>query len=152
VTLTQPVVALIQRDPPHLEGFPPAEIAFQTVALRHGPSLARYDPRMSHRDAPESLAGLVPKVLEEVGLSEASLGMRLLRVWDEALGPELAPHCRPEGIRRGVIQARVADSAWMQRLQMEKPGILRGLRKALEEEEIDLRLRIGALEERPGGA
>jgi predicted nucleic acid-binding Zn ribbon protein len=107
---------------------------------------------MSHRDAPESLAGLVPKVLEEVGLSEASLGMRLLRVWDEALGPELAPHCRPEGIRRGVIQARVADSAWMQRLQMEKPGILRGLRKALEEEEIDLRLRIGTLEERPGGA
>ena len=95
----------------------------------------------------EGLDTLIPKVLEEVGLSTAARGVRLLRIWDDALGPELAPHCRPEGIRRGVVTASVRDSAWMQRLQMEKPGILERLRAALDsDEDLDLRLRIGPIE------
>ncbi len=91
---------------------------------------------------PESVAELLPRVLDEVGLGEASLGMQLLRVWDSVLGPELAAQCRPEGIRRGVVVALVRDSAWMQRLQMEKPRILEGLSSALDHD-LDLRLRIG---------
>jgi predicted nucleic acid-binding Zn ribbon protein len=90
-----------------------------------------------------STADLLPRVLEEVGLSEASTGARLLRAWDDALGAALAEHCRPDGIRRGVVQARARDSAWMQRLQMEKPRILAALREALGEDELDLRMRIG---------
>ncbi len=97
---------------------------------------------------PTAIAKLVPRVLEEVGLSEASAGMRLLRAWDEALGPELSPHCRPEGLRRSVVQAHVRDSAWMQRLQMERPRILANLREALPEaEDLDIRFRIGPLED-----
>ena len=97
---------------------------------------------------PTATADLISRVLEEVGLSEASAGMRLMRAWDDALGPELSPHCRPDGLRRGVIQARVRDSAWMQRLQMERPRILANLREALEDDEnLEIRFRIGAFED-----
>jgi predicted nucleic acid-binding Zn ribbon protein len=93
---------------------------------------------------PERVGALIGEVLEELGLDAASLGARVLEVWDDVLGPDLAPHCRPEGIRRGTLVARVPDSAWMQRLQLEKPRILSGLRARLGEPvATDLRLRIG---------
>ena len=97
---------------------------------------------------PTATADLVSRVLEEIGLSEASVGTRLMRAWNDALGPELSPHCRPEALRRGVIQARVRDSAWMQRLQMERPRILANLCEALpDEHELDIRFRIGAFDD-----
>ena len=99
------------------------------------------------RREPEAIGSLIPKLLEEIGLDEAGDGVRLLKIWDEALGPELAPHCRPEGIRRGVIRARVRDSSWMQRLQMEKPRVLAALRAELgDAANGDLRLRIGSVD------
>lgn len=101
---------------------------------------------MPRRDSePESLSALLPRVLGELGLSEASDGMRLAQAWQNALGPELAPHCRPESLRRGLVTARVRDSAWMQRLQMEKPRILSALREQLGSE-LELRFRIGPFE------
>jgi predicted nucleic acid-binding Zn ribbon protein len=87
---------------------------------------------------------LVPKVLDEMGLGSTSVAVKLLRVWDAALGADFAPHCRPDGIRRGVIHARVRDSAWMQRLQLEKPRILARIEEAIGDSVAhDLRLRVG---------
>ena len=105
--------------------------------------------RRGSKRPPESLGSLIPKVLDEMGLSDTSIAVALLRRWDSALGETFAPHCRPDGLRRGVVQARVRDSAWMQRLQLEKPRILARLREALGEDEItDMRLRIGSVDER----
>ncbi len=90
------------------------------------------------------LGDLVQEVLTELGLDQAAVGARILGIWDEALGPALAPHCRPEGIRRRVLHARVPDSAWMQRVQLETPQILERLRDHLgEEAPAALRLVIG---------
>ena len=104
------------------------------------------DPRSR---APVSTADLVPRVLEEVGLAEASRGMRLLRIWDAALGDDFAAHCRPDGVRRGLIEARVRDSAWMQRIQLEKPRILARIHELLgpDTDPLDLRLKIGKLDD-----
>jgi predicted nucleic acid-binding Zn ribbon protein len=86
----------------------------------------------------------VPTVLRDLGLDPAARAIRVLEVWDAALGPELAPHCRPEGLRQGVLWARVPDSAWMQRIALAKPRILAALAEALGEPAAsDLRLRIG---------
>ena len=93
------------------------------------------------------MGGLIQEVLTEVGLDRAAVGSRLLQVWDEALGPALAPHCRPEGIRKQVVHARVPDSAWMQRIQLHTPEILDRLRDHLgEEAPTALRLLIGSRE------
>ncbi len=96
------------------------------------------------RSDPEPLSQLLPKVLGEMGLHETSDAVRLLKEWDAALGPELAPHASCDGMRRGVVLALVSDSAWMQRLQMEKPRILERLASRLDGIELrDLRLRLG---------
>jgi predicted nucleic acid-binding Zn ribbon protein len=95
------------------------------------------------RRAPAQVGALVPRVLSDLGLDATAQAVRVLQIWDEALG-ELAPHCRPEGIRRGVLHARVPDSAWMQRIQLEKPRILAALASRIGERvATDLRLRIG---------
>ena len=99
------------------------------------------------RSKPESISDLLPRVLGEMGLDETADAVRLLEVWDAALGPDLAPHASCEGLRRGVVLALVRDSAWMQRLQMEKPRILRALRERLAEVELrDLRMRLGPVD------
>lgn len=99
---------------------------------------------------PQALSDLVPRVLRELGLGSTSDAVRLARAWDEAAGPELAPHCRPQGARRGVVFATVPDSAWMQRIQLEKPRILARLRAELGMEIArELRVRIaGRTDER----
>jgi predicted nucleic acid-binding Zn ribbon protein len=96
----------------------------------------------------ESIGELLPELLTDLGLDETAIGVRVLRAWDRALGPELAPHCRPEGVRRGEVLGLVRDSAWMQRIQLEKPGILARLRAELGEAAVQsLRLRIGQFPE-----
>ena len=92
---------------------------------------------------PEAVAELLPSVLDDVGLGATSDAVRLVRVWDEALGELFAANCRPEGLRNGVVVARVRDSAWMQRIQLEKPRILKRLTEALDEPPHDIRLLIG---------
>ena len=119
--------------------------------LPHGPArfpgvAKRGDPPI-RKGAPEGLGSLIPSVLEDLGLDETSASVRLLKVWDRALGPKLAPHCRPEGMRRGVVHASVRDSAWMQRLQLEKPRILAALARELgDATPTDVRLRVGKLD------
>ncbi|HTO54043.1 MAG TPA: DUF721 domain-containing protein [Myxococcota bacterium] len=98
------------------------------------------------RGPTESLGALLPKLLEEVGLGATADAVAVIRAWDEALGPEFRSHCRPDGVRNGVIHARVSDSAWMQRVQLEKPRIFARLRAQLgEKTPTQLRLRIGPL-------
>ena len=101
----------------------------------------------ARRSNPEAISELLPKVLAEMGLGETSDAVQLLRAWDGALGPELAPHTMCEGLRRGVVHAQVRDSAWMQRVQMEKPRIMAALAERLGAIELrDLRLRLGPVD------
>lgn len=103
-------------------------------------------PRKRRRGKPEAVADLLPKVLDDLGLSSTSAALRLLRVWDDAVGPQIAPHCCCDGLRGGVVHAVVRDSAWMQRIQMNKPRILATLNELLGEPLVhDLRLRVGPL-------
>jgi len=109
------------------------------------PRSERPNPRPGE---PQRVGELVPLVLDEIGLGAASSAVRLLRVWDAALGEGFARHCRPDGIRNGVLYARVRDSGWMQRIQLEKPRILARIEEAVGEPLVrDLRLRVGPLEQ-----
>jgi len=112
---------------------------------RPAPASARLAPKR-RRGPSESLGALLPKLLEEVGLGPTAQALQVIRAWDEALGPEFKSHCRPDGVRNGVIHARVSDSSWMQRVQLEKPRIFARLRAQLGEgAPTELRLRIGPL-------
>jgi predicted nucleic acid-binding Zn ribbon protein len=99
------------------------------------------------RSTPESVGDLLPRLLDEVGLGATAKAVAVIRAWDEAVGPEFALHCRPDGVRNGVIHARVRDSSWMQALQLERPAIFARLRALLgESAPRDMRLRIGPVD------
>ena len=151
--MTESIVISVERDATNALGRTPAEIATKTPGFRQAGanssmyagsvSADRERPGQKSRAGPERIGALLPTVLSELGLDDTSTGVRLLQVWDQALG-ELAPHCRPEGVRRGTLIARVPDSAWMQRLQLEKPRILARLQALLGEPVAqNLRFRIG---------
>ena len=70
---------------------------------------------------------------------------RIGELWEEAVGPEIASHCRPVAIRGEVLEAEVDSSVWCQQLQMERPQLLKALREALgDDAPTDLRLRVGS--------
>jgi predicted nucleic acid-binding Zn ribbon protein len=96
------------------------------------------------RRAPEPLGKLLPSVLRELGFDEMARVLRIAERWEEALGPELAPHCRPQALRGDVLEATVSSSVWCQQLQLRAPEILAGLRRVLgDDAPSKLWLRVG---------
>ncbi len=91
-----------------------------------------------------TLGGVVGSVLEDLGLGEVARAARVVEHWALAVGPEVASHSRPEGLRQGVLEVSVDSSVWCQQLQMLRPKLLEALREALgEEAPEDLRFRVG---------
>ena len=92
----------------------------------------------------EPIGSLVPRVLGELGLSESAGVVRIAKCWVDAVGPEIARHCRPHAMRGEVLEATVDSSVWCQQLKLRTPEILAALRRELgDAAPADLRLRIG---------
>ena len=83
-------------------------------------------------------------MLGDLGLDAAVSAFRIGELWEEAVGAEIASHCRPVAMRGEVLEAEVDSSVWCQQLQMERPRILQALREVLgDDAPKDLRLRVG---------
>jgi len=124
----------------------PGEVQRGDDSRRNSPRRAPAGPAR-RRGPPESIADLLPRLLDEVGLGATAQAIQVIRAWDAAIGPTFLAHCRPDGVRNGVIHARVRDSSWMQRLQLEKPLIFARLHELLgDSAPKDMRLRIGSVD------
>lgn len=96
------------------------------------------------RSKPIQVEQLLVDVLDELGLEEAARAHRLGQCWEEAVGPEIAAHCQPAGLRDGMLEAQVESSVWAQQLQLRGPEILASLRELLgDEAPTALRFRVG---------
>jgi predicted nucleic acid-binding Zn ribbon protein len=96
------------------------------------------------RTQPRKIGSAVEKVLVDLGLDGASSAFRIAKLWPDAVGPEIAAHCRPVIVRRGVLEAEVDSSVWCQQLQMQRPQLLEKLRETLgADAPTDLRFRVG---------
>jgi len=92
----------------------------------------------------EAIGSLVPRVMRDLGLTETARVMRIAERWDEAVGPEIADHCRPTALRGGVLEVTVDSSVRCQEIQLAKPRILAALRRVLGgDAPSDLWLRLG---------
>ncbi len=104
------------------------------------------------KTVPRSIGSLLGPVLADLGLEAASAAFRIAERWDEVVGPEIAKHCRPVEVRKGVLEAVVDSSVWCQQLQMQRPQLLASLREALgEDAPSDLRFRVGYARPRSEG-
>ena len=72
-----------------------------------GFSGARPDPR-----DPQSIAGVMRRVLGDLGWTEGMNAGRVLEEWDEIVGPSVAEHCRPVSLDAGVLVVSASSSAW----------------------------------------
>lgn len=96
------------------------------------------------RSQPRAVSELLGGVLEDLGLEEAARAHRVGLCWKEAVGTQIASHCRPVGLRNDVLEAEVDSSVWSQQLQMRSPEILDALRRHLGDEAPKaVRFRVG---------
>ena len=96
------------------------------------------------RSKPKPIGSMVSQVLGEMGLDAAREAFKIGELWEEAVGPEVAEHCRPVAVRGNVLEAEVDSSVWCQQLQMEREQLLAALREAFGPgAPTDLRLRVG---------
>ncbi len=86
------------------------------------------------KSQPEALGPLINRVLEDIGASGSARVLRIAQRWEEAVGKEIAQHCRPTGLRGDVLEATVDSSVWCQQLQLRGPEILEALRALLPAE------------------
>lgn len=101
--------------------------------------------RGPRRSDPETLGVLVPRVLEDLGLDASLRVLRVAERWEEAVGAEIARHCRPSALRDGTLEAEVDSSVWAQQLQLQVPEILAALGSLLgDEAPTGLRFRVGS--------
>ncbi len=92
----------------------------------------------------EPIGSLLPQVMSDLGLVDTARVMQIAARWEEAVGREIAEHCRPTALRGELLEATVDSSVWCQQLQLRVPEILEGLRRVLgEEAPSDLRMRVG---------
>lgn len=80
------------------------------------------------KSQPEAIGGVIAQVLEDLGATAGARVARIAERWDEALGPEIAQHCRPTGLRGAVLEVSVDSSVWCQQLQLQAPLMLEALR------------------------
>ncbi len=80
----------------------------------------------------QPVGDLVGKVLGELGLDGVALAHRIGSEWPEIVGPQVAEHCRPLGLRAGVLEVEVDSPVWSQQLQLRKPELLDKLRVRYE--------------------
>lgn len=96
------------------------------------------------RSQPKAVGSLLGGVLDELGLEAAAHAFRVGERWAEAVGPEVASHCRPIGIRGGVLEVSADSSVWSQQLQLRHEEILASLRGLLgDDAPREMRFRVG---------
>jgi len=81
---------------------------------------------------PARLGGGIGRVLEELGF-DLERGLRVSRAFEEALGPELAPHFEVVDLRGGTLEVCARSPVWSQELALRRAGLLAALRERLGE-------------------
>jgi predicted nucleic acid-binding Zn ribbon protein len=92
------------------------------------------------------LSNLMPEAIDKHEILRAARAMRVLRRWEEAVGPLLAARSHPDRYDRGTVWVSVQGAAWAQELRMIKDQILGRLRAMAPEEDLFVNLRFGVRE------
>ena len=79
------------------------------------------------KGSPTALGDVVGQVLGDLGLAGVAKAHRIGARWEEIVGPQVAAHCRPLGLRGDVLEIGVDSPVWSQQLQLRKPELLSAL-------------------------
>lgn len=96
---------------------------------------------------PEKLGDILGRLFVARGWGRKQERLKLEKAWLESAGEDYAPMTRVSGLKKGVLEVLVGNSAVLSELaQFQKRAILAKLRVALPGVEItDLRFRMGKI-------
>jgi len=102
----------------------------------------RRGPR--RKGQPTAVGDIVGKVLGDLGLGGVARAHQIGAVWEQAVGAQVAAHCRPLGLRGEVLELEVDSPVWSQQLQLRKPELLAALERSLgADAPRELRFQVG---------
>lgn len=99
---------------------------------------------------PELLRDILGRLFTARGWGRQQERLRLEEAWAAAAGPEITPHTRIGGLRRGVLEVMVDNSVLLQELaHYQKRALLEQFRSRLPGLTItDVRFRVGVWKEK----
>lgn len=108
---------------------------------------------MRKRTTPAKLQRLdeiISRALKKRHVPFQSEDRRLVMVWEQAVGPQIASQSRPEYLKRETLSVKVASSVWMHQLHFLKEEILGKVNASLGSPAVkDIRFTIGPLPPSP---
>ena len=76
--------------------------------------------------------------------------IKIWRLWDEAVGKQIADHAQPSSIKEGILVVKVSNSVWLQELEFRTHEIRERINRALQREAVQkIRFRVGEAKGRP---
>jgi len=76
-------------------------------------------------------------LLKKLELEKRIMGWSVLGIWDDVVGPRIAPNARPAAYRDSKLFVQVATTIWMHELCFMKGEILKRLNARLGNKVID---------------
>jgi len=97
------------------------------------PSTVRKVDMAKRRHLPklQRLGDILPQVLKKNRIALDFDAVRVLQLWDEVVGPQIAAQTRADTLRGEVLFVKVASSVWMQQLHFLKGEIMESLHRKL---------------------
>ena len=97
------------------------------------------------KKGPELIGEVVSRLFAARGWGRQQDRIRLEQAWEQAVGPQHAPHTRLGGLKRKILEVDVKGAVLLQELtQFHKKRILEQLRKTMTGTPIaDIRFRAG---------
>jgi predicted nucleic acid-binding Zn ribbon protein len=76
-----------------------------------GVDLAPVEARQALRS--QSIADVMPKVLNKLGLDRRRAEAEIVRVWNHLLDPNVTAHAQPTGLNKGTLFVTVDSNVWL---------------------------------------
>ena len=73
----------------------------------------------------DTLAGILPRLLQQLGLEDPAAGWRVVAEWPALAGERIAKRTRATSFRDGMLTVEVEGSAWMHELGFLKRDLVR---------------------------
>ena len=83
----------------------------------------------------EPLGDILQKVLKKLDIPHKRTDRRLVDLWEQAVGPQIASHTIPDNLKRGSLYVLVSSPAWLHQLQFLKEELRRKLNDLSGQEE-----------------
>ena len=96
---------------------------------------------------PIAMKQVLADLMTRRGYAAAESTARLTAAWVDSVGEQMAEFTRVNGLRRGMFEVTVVNSAIVQEFGFQKQTLLEALRRSMPDVKIrDLRFKVGPIQ------